>query len=163
WTGQTITRILVEEGRAVGVALADGSQVRASQFVVSTLNPQQTVLELTGTGLWPSDVVEPVRKFRYNQVGPLFGVNVTLRELAAYRAAERDPDVQRAFMVILGLETPEVVFEMYRRHPSGQITRALTLWGASPTVHDPSQARAGFHTAFMWEKVPFALDGDAAR
>jgi phytoene dehydrogenase-like protein len=163
WTGQTVTRILVEEGRAVGVALADGSQVRASRFVASTLNPQQTVLELTGAGLWPPELVEPVRKFRYNQVGPLFGINVTLREPAAYRAADRNPDVQRAFMVILGLETPEVVSEMYRCHPAGQITRPLALWGASPTVHDPSQAREGFHTAFMWEKVPFALDGDAAR
>jgi phytoene dehydrogenase-like protein len=70
--------------------------------------------------------------------------------------------VDRAFMTILGLETPEVVSEMYHFHPMGRITRPLTLWGAVPSVHDPSQARDGFHTAFMWEKVPYALDGNAA-
>jgi phytoene dehydrogenase-like protein len=162
WTGQAVTRVRVESGRAVGVELADGTQVRAEQFVASTLNPQQTVLELTGAEHWPTEVVEQVRRFRYNQVGPLFGVNVALEEQPAYRAAAGAPDVNRAFMTILGLETPEVVFEMYRAHPAGEITRPLTLWGAAPTVHDPSQAREGFHTAFMWEKVPFALAGDPA-
>jgi phytoene dehydrogenase-like protein len=152
----------VEQGRAAGVELADGTQVRAEQFVASTLNPQQTVLELTGAEHWPAEVVEPVRGYRYNQVGPLFGVNVTLREPLSHRAAARTPDLDRAFMTILGLETPAVIEAMYRDHPAGQITRPLTLWGAAPTVHDPSQAREGFHTAFMWEKVPFALEGDPA-
>lgn len=103
-------------------------------------------------------MVERVRAYRYNQVGPLFGVNVALREPPIYRAA--GPEVDRAFMVILGLETPETVEAMYRFHPAGRLTHPPTLWGAAPTVHDPSQARAGFHTAFMWEKVPFALQGD---
>jgi phytoene dehydrogenase-like protein len=162
WTGQTITRILIEKGRAAGVELADGARVHAEQFVASTLNPQQTVLELTDADHWPGEVVEQVRGYRYNQVGPLFGINVALREPPAYRAAAQTPDLDRAFMTILGLETPETIVEMYRAHPAGQITRPLTLWGAAPTVHDPSQAREGFHTAFMWEKVPFALEGDPA-
>jgi phytoene dehydrogenase-like protein len=162
WTGQTVTRVLLENGRAVGVELADGAQVRAEQFVASTLNPQQTILELTGAHEWPREIAEPVRRYRYNQVGPLFSVNVALRKPPDYRAAAGAPDVNQAFMTILGLETPEVVFEMYRAHTAGQITRPLTLWGAAPSVHDPSQAREGFHTAFMWEKVPFALEGDAA-
>jgi phytoene dehydrogenase-like protein len=163
WTGQTVTRILVEGGRAVAVALADGTQVRAEQFVASTLNPQQTVLGLTGPEHWPDAVVEQVRGYCYNQVGPLFGVNVALREPPTYRAAAGNPDLNRAFMTILGLEGPEVVAEMYRCHPAGEITRPLTLRGAAPSVHDPSQARDGYETAFMWEKVPFALEGDPVR
>jgi phytoene dehydrogenase-like protein len=35
------------------------------------------------------------------------------------------------------------------------------MWGATPTVFDPSQAPAGAHTAFMWEKLPYRLRGDA--
>jgi phytoene dehydrogenase-like protein len=142
--------------------LEDGTRLGARQFVVSTLNPQQTVLELTGEGHWPPGVAARVRDYRYNRVGPLFGVNVALREPPAYRAAEANPDIARAFMVILGLETPEAVDAMYRDHPAGRLTRPLTLWGAAPTVHDPTQARAGFHTAFLWEKAPFALGGDPA-
>src|SRR5690349_18160441 len=36
------------------------------------------------------------------------------------------------------------------------------MWGACPTVFDPSQAPAGGHTAFMWEKLPYALHGEAS-
>src|SRR5207237_1656963 len=42
WCGQTVTRILIEGGRAAGVELEDGTQLRAARFVASTLNPQQT-------------------------------------------------------------------------------------------------------------------------
>jgi phytoene dehydrogenase-like protein len=36
------------------------------------------------------------------------------------------------------------------------------MWGACPTLFDPSQAPAGRHTAFMWEKLPYRLNGDPA-
>jgi phytoene dehydrogenase-like protein len=35
------------------------------------------------------------------------------------------------------------------------------MWGACPTRFDPSQAPPGKHTAFMWEKLPYRLRGDA--
>ena len=34
------------------------------------------------------------------------------------------------------------------------------MWGSCPTEFDASQAPAGQHTAFMWEKLPYALRGD---
>jgi phytoene dehydrogenase-like protein len=36
------------------------------------------------------------------------------------------------------------------------------MWGACPTIFDPTQAPPGHHTAFMWEKLPYRLHGDAA-
>ena len=36
------------------------------------------------------------------------------------------------------------------------------MWGACPTLFDASQAPAGKHTAFLWEKLPYALNGAAA-
>jgi phytoene dehydrogenase-like protein len=36
------------------------------------------------------------------------------------------------------------------------------MWGACPTVFDPSQAPCGKHTAFMWEKLPYRLHGNPA-
>jgi phytoene dehydrogenase-like protein len=34
------------------------------------------------------------------------------------------------------------------------------MWGACPTLFDPSQAPPGRHTAFMWEKLPYRVHGD---
>ena len=36
-------------------------------------------------------------------------------------------------------------------------------WGSTPTLFDPSQAPEGKHTAFMWEKLPYAPGGDPAQ
>jgi len=35
-------------------------------------------------------------------------------------------------------------------------------WGACPTIFDPTQAPPGRHVAFLWEKLPYALRGNAA-
>lgn len=45
-------------------------------------------------------------------------------------------------------------------HERGEIPRTV-IWGACPTQFDPSQAPAGAHTAFMSEKLPYALNGDS--
>jgi phytoene dehydrogenase-like protein len=46
-------RILVENGRAVGVETVDGEVWRARHFVASGLNPVQTFLELLGEDVIP--------------------------------------------------------------------------------------------------------------
>ena len=45
-TGAAATRILIEGGRAIGVETVDGKRYRARHLVASSLNPQQTFLDL---------------------------------------------------------------------------------------------------------------------
>jgi phytoene dehydrogenase-like protein len=47
-----------------------------------------------------------------------------------------------------------------RHHEAGTIPPTV-MWGSCPSRFDPTQAPAGRHTAFMWEKLPFHLHGDA--
>jgi phytoene dehydrogenase-like protein len=63
-------------------------------------------------------------------------------------------------MVILGLERMGQFHEMVAAHERGEIPPAI-LWGACPTLFDPGQAPPGRHTAFMWQKAPYDLQGDA--
>jgi NitT/TauT family transport system permease protein len=46
-------RIVVENGRAVGVEIAEGEMIRARHFVVSSLNPTQTFIDLLDEALVP--------------------------------------------------------------------------------------------------------------
>jgi phytoene dehydrogenase-like protein len=62
-------------------------------------------------------------------------------------------------MVILGLEDASAFPEIVRHHEAGTIPPTV-MWGATPTVFDPSQAPSGGHTAFMWEKLPYRLNGN---
>lgn len=152
-------RILVENGAAVGVETAAGERIRARHFVASSLNPQQTFLELLDERHVPRAWRDRAAGFTYNLLAPLFALNLNLRERPVY-AAERDfPQLARALMVILGLDDYAQFPEIVAHHERGSVPPTV-MWGSTPTVFDPSQAPANHHTAFMWEKLPYRLGGD---
>jgi phytoene dehydrogenase-like protein len=153
-------RIIVEHGRAVGVETHAGEIIRARHFVASSLNPHQTFLDLLDTALVPREVRDHVQGFEYNLLAPLFALNLNLRAPPSYTAATQRPALARAFMVIMGLDHVDQFHDIIRHHEAGTIPPTV-MWGACPTLFDPSQAPAGRHTAFMWEKLPHRLFGDA--
>ncbi|HXH47861.1 MAG TPA: NAD(P)/FAD-dependent oxidoreductase [Terriglobia bacterium] len=155
-------KVLAEKGRAIGVRLQDGSEIMARTFVASGLNPQQTFLEMLDSDSVPSEVRHKAARFQYNLLAPLFALNLALREPPHYKAAEQRPELNNAFMVILGLESIDQFHEIVRAHENGRIPQSTVMWGACPTLFDSSQAPAGGHTLFMWEKVPYALKGSAS-
>ena len=154
--GVEIARILRDGNRASGVELSTGKRLEARAFVASGLNPQQTFLQLL-------DVDDPLRErtqaFRYNRIAPLFGLHLALEAPPRYEAAEARPELDDAFMVIVGLDRFAQFEEIVRAHESGTIPGTVA-WGACPTRFDASQAPTGKHTAFLWEKLPYALRGD---
>jgi phytoene dehydrogenase-like protein len=154
------TKIVVEGGRAVGIETGTGEVFRARQFVASSLNPHQTFIDLLDDDVLPREVRDQARQFQYNLIAPLFGLNLNLREAPRYALAEKRPELDRAFMVIMGLDHVDQYPEIVRHHEEGTIPPTV-MWGACPTVFDPSQAPSGKHTAFMWEKLPYRLNGDA--
>jgi phytoene dehydrogenase-like protein len=153
-------QILVENGRAAGVETTGGEIFRARHFVASGLNPQQTFLELMDEAFVPKDWREKAKDFQYNLIAPLFALNLNLNAEPRYKAAENNPDLDKALMIILGLEHFRQYPEIVSHHEKGTIPSTV-MWGSCPTVFDPSQAPPGKHTAFMWEKLPYHLNGDA--
>jgi phytoene dehydrogenase-like protein len=159
-TGTEPKAILIHQKKAVGVQLASGERIMARSFVVSGLNPQQTFIKLIDEDSAPRQVRKQAAGFQYNLLAPLFSLNLALNEPPHYKAAERRPELNQAFMVILGLERFAQFSEIVAAHEEGQIPPTV-MWGACPTLFDPSQAPADKHTAFMWEKLPYALHGNA--
>jgi phytoene dehydrogenase-like protein len=153
-------KIIVENGRTAGVETESGDLFRARHFVASGLNPHQIFLELLEEDDVPRDWRDRVENFRYNQISPLFALNLSLTEPPAYSAAERKPHLNDALMVILGLEHFDQFPEIVAHHEAGTIPPTV-MWGSCPTRFDPSQAPPGKHTAFMWEKLPYRLFGSA--
>jgi phytoene dehydrogenase-like protein len=153
-------RILVEDGRAVGIETAEGDVIRADRFVASSLNPRQTFLELIEPDHLPRAWREKAFGFEFNMVAPLATVHLGLSEPPRYAAAERVPSVEDAFMVIMGIDDLTTFERMFERHETGNLPPGPILYGACPTRFDPTQAPDGKHTAFMWQKVPYRLYGD---
>jgi phytoene dehydrogenase-like protein len=154
-------RIVVENGRAVGVETADGEMIGARQFIASSLNPTQTFIDLLDDALVPREIREQVERFQYNLLAPLFALHLNLREPPRYAAGTQRPELAQALMVIMGLDHVDQFHDVVRHHEAGTIPPTV-MWGACPTLFDPSQAPAGHHTAFMWEKLPYRLNGDSA-
>jgi phytoene dehydrogenase-like protein len=154
-------RIVVENGKAVGVETANGEVLRARRFVVSSLNPHQTFLDLLDESLVPRNIRERAAAFQYNLLAPLFALNLDLKAPPRYAAAAAHPELERAFMIIMGLDHVDQFSDIVRHHEAGTVPPTV-MWGACPTLFDPSQAPAGKHTAFMWEKLPYRLNGDSA-
>jgi len=153
--------ILVRQEKAVGVELMNGRRIMARAFVASGLNPQQTFLQLIDADAVPLPVRRQAADFQFNLLAPLFALNLALEEPPRYQAAQQRPELNHAFMVILGLEKYTQFGEIVAAHESGQIPPTV-MWGACPTLFDPTQAPPGKHTAFMWEKLPYAVHGSAA-
>ena len=147
-------RIVVERGKALGVETQDGELIPAG-FVASSLNPQQTFLDLLSESDLSAQIRSRARQFEYNLLAPLFALNLVLRNPPRYK----NPQGEKAFMVILGLEDYAQFHDIVRYHEEGRIPPTV-MWGASPTLFDRTQAPPGGHTAFMWEKLPYHLEGD---
>ena len=89
-----VTAVITNGGRAVGVALEDGSEFHAP-IVVSALDPRRTFLELVDPRELPSDLVETIRRFRFQ--GTSSKVNFALDGLPKYPALGDRGDMFRGF------------------------------------------------------------------
>ncbi|MBX3514391.1 MAG: NAD(P)/FAD-dependent oxidoreductase [Xanthobacteraceae bacterium] len=154
-------RILIENGKAVGVETREGELLRAKNFVASALNPQQTFLDLLDETLVPREIRDLASRFQYNLLAPLFALHLNLSEAPQYAAAKNNPALAKAFMVIMGLDHVDQFGDIVRHHEAGTVPDTV-MWGATPSLFDPTQAPAGRHAAFMWEKLPYHLHGDPA-
>lgn len=160
--GCEISEIRIDGGRATGVSLATDEVVMANKAVVSSLNPQQTILQLLASENVPPVWRERAEQFRYNLLAPLFGVYLNLNAPIRYSAADADPELNESLMTVLGLHEISQFPEIVMHHEQGTIPPTV-MWGSCPTNFDPSQAPGGGHVAFMWEKLPIDIHGDRNR
>ena len=89
-----VSEVITKGGRAMGVALADGTEYHATT-VVSALDPRRTFLELVDPRELPSDLVESIRRFRFQ--GTSSKVNFALDGLPTYPALGPRSDIFRGF------------------------------------------------------------------
>jgi len=154
--GQRVGKIIVERGAARGIALENGREVRASRFVASSIDPVHTFLVMIDDEVLPADVAERAMAFQFRK-SSIFRVHLALEEPPRFTIAEREPDINRAWKFNVGFESPEDLVKMGEQARSGQIPEALGVDFGVITTHDPSQAPAGKHTAYVGVFAPFEL------
>jgi len=90
-----VSQIVTKDGRAVGVALEDGTEL-AAPTVVSALDPRRTFLQLADPRELPADLVESINRLKFQ--GTSAKVNFALDDYPRYPALGDRKDQYRGFI-----------------------------------------------------------------
>ncbi|HYM49299.1 MAG TPA: NAD(P)/FAD-dependent oxidoreductase, partial [Candidatus Limnocylindrales bacterium] len=140
--GARVTRILVEDGRAIGVALQDGTEARAP-IVASNAHPQLTFCQLVEARHLPESFRTAIA--RYKSRSGTVKVNLALGEAPTFAGLgpERSALAARSFIQLCdSMEYLERAFDdaKYGRPSQGPYSD-----GVLPTMVDDSLAPPGKH------------------
>ena len=152
-----ISRVVLENGRATGIELADGRTVRARQFVASAIDVHQTFENLVGRSQLSAPFLEKLDKFQYTNWS-IFGVHLALNESPRFAAEKFDPNIHRALKWSIGADSMEDLFSAFEDVKANRPPR-LTQFGSGPlSLLDPTQAPPGKHTTYCWHVMPIDPD-----
>jgi phytoene dehydrogenase-like protein len=156
-TGTEVERIIVRDGRAVGVETAD-EQVVAERAVIASATPTQLYGRLLPPGAAPERAVAEAQGYRYADRAGM-QIHLALSEPPRWRGDER---LAQAPIVHFtgGLDAVALACAQAR---AGLLPAQPTIVCGQPTVLDPSRAPDG--AAILWiqlQEVPYRPRGDAA-
>lgn len=155
-TDAEVDRVAINaSGRAVGVALADGSLVR-SQRVVSSAHPVTTYLSLVGEERLPGDVVRDVKRYR-TRSGSV-KLNVALSELPEFPAWDQEASLHTGLVAV----SPSIAYleRAWDDAKYGRMSERPYVEVVFPTAHEPEGlAPEGKHLMLAFSQYgPYELD-----
>ena len=153
-TSTPVAQIDVRDGRARGVVLEDGTEVRA-RIVLSNADPKRTFLKMVAASQLPNEFLHAIRGIKME--GPCAKVNLVLDAEPRFTGTSPDATaLERTFYTLV----PSLAFaeRCYDVAKFGEIPEALWVDCVVSSNADPSLAPAGKHilTCFV-QYVPYHL------
>jgi beta-carotene ketolase (CrtO type) len=158
FTNQHVDKAIIENGRATGIRLADGSEVAARKIVVSTLSPSQLIFELIG-----EEHVDQILKTRVKLLQDTFGClmwyQFAVHEAPKYKAEAFNPDIHETLW--LGMQPDPDPIHQARECLYQKLHKFPPMEDYAPTVGchslvDPSFAPPGKHVVYNEQLAPAA-------
>jgi phytoene dehydrogenase-like protein len=155
-TRRDVERIVMRDGHATGVRLADGDEVSAARAVIANVTPTQLYGRLLESGV-PKALAERGRRFRYGRSE--MQIHYALSEPPRWTGDER---LGRTAIVHL---TPGLdgVSRAVNEAERGLLPAEATVVVGQPLTMDPSRAPEG--AGILWvqlQELPWHVKGDAA-
>jgi phytoene dehydrogenase-like protein len=160
--GRKVAKLVLENGRCVGVETEDGERFLGSKAVVSTIHVKH-LINMAPHDAWPEDFHFGVETY-----------DIGITSMAAYLAAKEAPQ----FVTREGTQTavsagmvgwPEDMVRIGRDVKDGKFINDVPwLLVATPTLADPSRAPHGHHTVKLlspqsWQLPPGEKDWDTLK
>ncbi len=153
-TSARVERVMLQNGRAAGVALAGGEEIQA-RFVISGANPRHTFTELVDMYELPPTFNRAVENIRFR--GATAKVNLALDRLPRFLSAPANDLTLLRGRIQIG---PSLTYieQAYDAAKYGRFSSRPFLDIVIPTLNDPSLAPAGKHTmSILVQYAPYAL------
>ncbi|GMR11678.1 MAG: NAD(P)/FAD-dependent oxidoreductase [Anaerolineae bacterium] len=162
WTDSPVEAVIVGGDKATGVALHDGTELRARK-VVSSLDPRRTFLDLVSPDLLPADLVADVGRFRFR--GSSGKVNLALDAAPEFTCWPGEGAHLRGAISI----SPSIDYleRAYDQAKYGEFSHRPFIDIVIPSMIDPDMAPPGKHVMSCFvQYAPYELakgDWDARR
>jgi phytoene dehydrogenase-like protein len=151
-----VVKILIKNGKAAGVRLKDGTEVKATKLVASNADLKATLLKMVGeenlSPLW----IKRTKDFKIGPSCVLASTALALHEAPDYKSARHNKDINKTFYTMVGFDTPEEVVEYCSDAENGRIPRIAGAGTWVNSLWDPTYAPPGKHSLTGWFFFPKA-------
>ncbi len=154
-TSAPVAQVLVKDGRATGVVLENGDEIRAG-VVVSGLDPKQTFTRMVDPGQLPGDLVESIRRYKFR--GSSGKVNLGLDALPDFTCMPGNgPHLRGAISISPSIDYIERAYDDAKY---GEFSRKPYMDIIIPSMIDPGMAPPGKHVMSIFvQYAPYNLNG----
>ena len=154
-TDAPVSKVLMKRGRALGVVLENGDELRA-HTVVSSLDPRQTFLSLVGDEALPDEFTSDIKRYKFR--GSSGKVNLALGELPNFTCLPGvGPHLRGAISI-----SPSIAYleRAYDDAKYGAFSREPYMDVIIPSMIDPHMAPPGKHVMSIFvQYAPYHLNG----
>ena len=156
-TNAPVEKILIHNGRAEGVRLESGEELRANA-VLSNAEAKRTFLQFCADAELDKGFLKRIAHFKTESA--VFKLNIALKELPSFKCLPgTSPGLQHAGSCEIS-PTPDWVQEAYEYAERGQLSKKPYIEAYMQSATDPTVAPAGYHTISMFcQYAPYHLKG----
>lgn len=133
-TNSRVTKILIENNRAIGVSLDNGKNILVRKVVVSSTDPSTLILKLIGEEHVDSCVIDSMKKYEWGD--SIFGIYLALKEGLKYNS---NPLVGESSQIHISPPTLEYFSKIFYECRSGIIPDSPLSIMSNDSIMDPSR------------------------
>ncbi len=154
----TVSKIIMENGRAAGVELAHEGRTLKAKAVMSTLDPHTTFLDMVGADHLTQDLQDSVKGWKWDKWS-FNTLHVAAEEPPKY--ITDDPWINESFATVFGFEGVDDLVAHWKRVAAGELD--LTAFGGHSTcesLFDPTLAdRPDKYVSMFQIHAPYGIEG----
>jgi beta-carotene ketolase (CrtO type) len=157
-TTARVSKILIEQGKAVGVRLTNGEEIAVSRLVASNVDPRTLVLDLLGPSAVGESIARKIEEYEWGDSTMV--IYLALSGSVEFKAGEQ---TARACYVHCTPPSLEYVAQMFVETRAGLLPAQPAMVLCNDYTADPSRVPPGKGLIKILVKcVPYEIRGDAS-